>query len=333
MDEHNKHYPLAPHLRPPHNCPPPHGIFPPYFWNGGRGRYSQYWKQRFALLPHLPTSFDNANSIYELISWVQRFMKMLADDFQNLELEFEEFKDAITELIVELVPQLIREFIHSKEFHDRIFELIWEWWYEFQEDRIKAIEDKLKELEDRIEQLEDMVFDAEYEDLVEGRDYTIEMFNNYYTEDFPIRVGIINGYDRWLLRITCERLKNDNVAGMIQSHNRTLAVEPRSAIFGIKFIGNYSALGSALNPSSNKNNGSKIWNIYPKDIRATWEAHFDVVRYWDAQDYVFTFRSLTDGYNTQYHEVAEYTNLDDHKADYCLFQYDLVLLKPPTTTP
>ena len=60
-----------------------------------RGRYSQYWIERWGLIPELPTSFDNANSIYELIAWLQRAFKQLLDDFQQLESEFEDFKNVL----------------------------------------------------------------------------------------------------------------------------------------------------------------------------------------------------------------------------------------------
>ena len=46
------------------------------FFKNYRGRYSQYWIERWGLIPELPTSFDNANSIYEFLAWLQRAFKM-----------------------------------------------------------------------------------------------------------------------------------------------------------------------------------------------------------------------------------------------------------------
>ena len=86
------------------------------FFKNYRGRYSQYWVERWGLIPELPTSFDNANSIYELIAWLQRAFKNLLDDFQQLESEFEDFKNAIIDLLEYLIPELIRRYHNSTEF-------------------------------------------------------------------------------------------------------------------------------------------------------------------------------------------------------------------------
>ena len=81
-----------------------------------RGKYSQFWIERWGLIPELPTSFDNANSIYELLAWLQRAFKNLLDDFQQLESEFEDFKNAIIDLLEYLIPELIRRYSNSAEF-------------------------------------------------------------------------------------------------------------------------------------------------------------------------------------------------------------------------
>ena len=86
------------------------------FFKNYRGRYSQYWIERWGLIPELPTSFDNANSIYELLAWLQRAFKNLLDDFQQLESEFEDFKNAIIDLLEYLIPELIRRYHNSAEF-------------------------------------------------------------------------------------------------------------------------------------------------------------------------------------------------------------------------
>ena len=81
-----------------------------------RGKYSQFWIERWGLIPELPTSFDNANSIYELVSWLHRAFKNLLDDFQHLESEFEDFKNATIDLLEYLIPELIRRYSNSAEF-------------------------------------------------------------------------------------------------------------------------------------------------------------------------------------------------------------------------
>ena len=85
------------------------------FFRAYRGRYSSYWVERWGLIPSIPTSFDNANSIYELLAWLQRAFKQLLDDFIALESEFEDFKNALTELLENLVPLLIKRYMESAE--------------------------------------------------------------------------------------------------------------------------------------------------------------------------------------------------------------------------
>ena len=89
-----------------------------------RGKYSQFWIERWGLIPELPTSFDNANSIYELVSWLQRAFKNLLDDFQQLEAEYEDFKNAIIELLEHLTPELIRRYHDSAEFRTIFISLL-----------------------------------------------------------------------------------------------------------------------------------------------------------------------------------------------------------------
>lgn len=139
----------------------PHGFYGELgdYFHGYRGRYSQYWSMRWGMIPQLATSFDNSNDVYELLAWLQRGFKMLLDDFANLELEFEEFKNAITEMLEVLIPELIIKFVHSKEFQEIIKEIIWNWWNENKETIIKEIVDglkideKLKEIWDKINEI------------------------------------------------------------------------------------------------------------------------------------------------------------------------------------
>ena len=88
------------------------------FFRSYRGRYSSYWVERWGLIPSIPTSFDNANSVYELLAWLQRAFKQLLDDFVALESELEDYKNALTELLEQLIPLLIRRYMESKEADD-----------------------------------------------------------------------------------------------------------------------------------------------------------------------------------------------------------------------
>ena len=128
------------------------------FFRAYRGRYSSYWVERWGLIPSIPTSFDNANSIYELLAWLQRAFKQLLDDFVALESEFEDFKNALTELLENLVPLLIKRYMDSAEA-DRWFTGKADKYYErvikpYIDEQIRNLKEKveqdLRELENRI---------------------------------------------------------------------------------------------------------------------------------------------------------------------------------------
>lgn len=118
------------------------------FFRAYRGRYSSYWVERWGLIPSIPTSFDNANSIYELLAWLQRAFKQLLDDFVALESEFEDFKNALTELLENLVPLLIKRYMESAEA-DR--------WFTGKADKYYArvikpyIDEQIRNLKEKIE--------------------------------------------------------------------------------------------------------------------------------------------------------------------------------------
>ena len=119
------------------------------FFRNYRGRYSSYWVERWGLIPSIPTSFDNANSIYELLAWLQRAFKQLLDDFVALESEFEDFKNALTELLENLVPLLIKRYMESAEA-DRWFTGKADKYYErvikpYIDEQIRNLKEKIKQ--------------------------------------------------------------------------------------------------------------------------------------------------------------------------------------------
>lgn len=117
------------------------------FYKRWHGQYSRYWVERFGLIPELPTSFDNANSIYELLAWLQRAFKALLDDFLSLEAEVQDFKEAFADMIEDLLPELIRRFFNSKEFDDLLKKKMDEYFNRV----IKPyIDQKIQELKDYI---------------------------------------------------------------------------------------------------------------------------------------------------------------------------------------
>lgn len=120
------------------------------FFTSYRSRYSQTWEMSMGLIPELPTSFDNANDTYALMRWLQSGFKQLMDDFLNLEMEFEDFKNALIELLIKLIPDIIREFIHSEEFRQYIFNLIDEWYKNNLEQTINNILNDIKDIKQEI---------------------------------------------------------------------------------------------------------------------------------------------------------------------------------------
>lgn len=144
------------------------------FFRAYRGRYSSYWVERWGLIPSIPTSFDNANSIYELLAWLQRAFKQLLDDFVALESELEDYKNALTELLEQLIPLLIRRYMESKEadkwFNDKAdiyYKKIIKPYIDAEIAKVnkkiadleKKVDDEVKRLDGRIDALNDKLDD------------------------------------------------------------------------------------------------------------------------------------------------------------------------------
>lgn len=127
------------------------------FYHDYRLRYNRYWIRRLGMIPHLPTSLDNSNSIYELLAWLQRAFKGLLDDFINQQIEFEQFKNAITELLEVLVPELIRKYVKSDEFRKIIYGIIDEWYEEKLKPIIEKIQDDIENNKQEINNLKNEI--------------------------------------------------------------------------------------------------------------------------------------------------------------------------------
>lgn len=133
------------------------------FFRAYRGRYSSYWVERWGLIPSIPTSFDNANSLYELLAWLQRAFKQLLDDFVALESELEDYKNALTELLEQLIPLLIRRYMESKEadkwFNDKAdiyYNKVIKPYIDAEIAKVnKKVDDEVKRLDGRIDALND----------------------------------------------------------------------------------------------------------------------------------------------------------------------------------
>lgn len=328
------------------------------FFNQYRGRYSQYWKERMSIIPHLPQSFDNANDIYELMSWLQKAFKHLLDDFQNLELEFEEFKNAITELIEVLVPQIIREFVKSEEFRELITEIIREWYSkelktiikEIQKDIselysrvekietiIEVIENKIKEIEKIIDELIKRIEDIEktlqgilgsgYVRLVQGVDYDVLFHNDFYTASKDITVQAIELYDRFMIKISANNdektyLEHKDLNKITLRHSKPIVEVMESNILSLRFKGKYKQINK--NSSVVNSSGRGLWNVRPFNLRASWEVTYGRSRNL-IDDYPFTLCgvSYADGYNSDFNIY----NSKDIYLESGNFNYDITFMK------
>ena len=171
------------------------------FFRNYRGRYSSYWIERWGLIPELPTSFDNANSIYELLAWLQRAFKQLLDDFVALESELEDFKNAFTELLENLVPLLIRRYMASKEADA---------WFTEKADRyyqtvIKPyIDNEVRKLNERIDRevqiLNDRI-DREVQKLNERIDREVQKLTHHITSEVNRLDGKTHALETALMKL------------------------------------------------------------------------------------------------------------------------------------
>lgn len=137
--------------------------FPNYddYFNDYRNRYNAYWVRRFGMIPELPTSLDNSNSIYELLAWLQRAFKALLDDFINMQLEFDQFKNALTDMLERLIPELIRQYVHSDEFRKIIEDIIDDWYNRFLKPILDEINNKIDNLNNQLGDINNKLGDLE----------------------------------------------------------------------------------------------------------------------------------------------------------------------------
>ena len=167
------------------------------FFRAYRGRYSSYWVERLGLIPSIPTSFDNANSVYELLAWIQRAFKQLLDDFVALESELEDYKNALTELLEQLIPLLIRRYMESKEADDWFNEKADIYYNKIIKPYIdaeiakvnkkiadleKKVDDEVKRLDGRIDALNDKL-EKEIKKLDDRITKEVETLNNRITAE------------------------------------------------------------------------------------------------------------------------------------------------------
>ena len=159
------------------------------FFRAYRGRYSSYWVERWGLIPSIPTSFDNANSVYELLAWIQRAFKQLLDDFVALESELEDYKNALTELLEQLIPLLIRRYMESKEadiYYNKIIKTYIDAEIAKVNKKIadleKKVDDEVKRLDGRIDALNDKL-EKEIKKLDDIITKEVETLNNLITAE------------------------------------------------------------------------------------------------------------------------------------------------------
>lgn len=202
------------------------------FFKNYRGRYSQFWSRHYQLIPNLPSSFDNANDIYELLAWLQGAFKYLLDDFVKLENEFHEFKDAITELLEYIIPSIIRDFSQSEEFKEIIDNLIQQW-YDL---HIQPIIDELRikdALQDSvIESLNQLISDK-YQELIVAMGGLQTSLNNKIEETENKLLELVNA-------LTVKNQQLENIVNNLTTNNTQLSQALTKLITNLEQSGAWS---------------------------------------------------------------------------------------------
>lgn len=189
---------------------------------------------------------------------------------------------------------------------------------------IESIKEEIRKIIERIEKIETMIKDlnkkldalsggGEYTILKMGTDYNLTFYNNFYTPDKYLQVGIIDLSDRSIIRVqngisslnnvtNSYGLKHDNIQTEFKlRHSDKTNDSPLSRIFKVEFLGKYSYLNDA--PIVEQTAGG-LWNMRPVESRASYEigGRFDN---YNGEPLTFVGISYIDGYNTQFDVYKE----------------------------
>lgn len=293
-----------------------------------RSRYYQKFYQHLGAIPDLPQNYGNANDRYQLLAWLHRAFKHLLDDFVQLELEFEQFKKELLETLEILIPSLIREYTNSKEFYEKIIEIINGWYEKYlkeiieqiQKDirdirekikeiieRIEKIEKEIKEIKDRLTQIEktlEGILGGGYTKLKKGVDYEVKFHNGFSTQSNDITVSVIELYDRYMVKFSATNddktyLEHKNLNNITLRHSQPIEDAMESNIFSIKFIGKYADINS--NSQVINASGEGLWNVRPFNLRASWNLSYGRSRnLFSGYPITICGVSYADGYNTDF---------------------------------
>lgn len=183
------------------------------------------------------------------------------------------------------------------------------------EDRLDAIEEQIRLIWieiDNIYTLLDALRGTGYERLAESR-FSARFYNNWYTESGTVRLDYIETpyevYVRGLSPVGTERLQNDDILSNVrQRHEKTLAQEPQSAIYGVNFTGASSAWNNyEFTNVSEVSNG--IWNLNTNasprpPIR--WHAGCQYNTGYDGNKITANITQYADGFNSQFSNLINY---------------------------
>lgn len=165
-----------------------------------------------------------------------------------------------------------------------------------------------------------------YTPMTKGVDYNIGFYNGFYTSNSgtgsqtqDLNIGYIETFGQYQIKINTEigssrtmynGIMMDNGTDNVEMRHSTSSADvPKSWIYGITFIGNFSSLNS-LNLLDNDNQSNGIWNLSPASARARWQHNSIMNKNVTGSSYTFltSWVSYADGYNQQL--STYYTNGD-----------------------
>lgn len=170
--------------------------------------------------------------------------------------------------------------------------------------------------------------------LRRGTDYELYFYNGFHIEEAPgdLNIRLSETNDAWYLQINADtsnasrNLQNDNLNNVQMKHGTNIEEVPLSHMFRVQFLGNYAAINNATNWSNTSGASNGIFNIYPKNLRASWQHSAGAYRNTSrGTGWLFAFASYADGYNTQLYDEYQADTLEGR---YLNFTFTMTIGKP-----
>lgn len=255
------------------------------------------------IYPTMPLDFDNTLSYIEQIGLLYAKMNELLRIVAKMLEEFYDYADDLFEAIVNIYNEIVDMYNEINEIYEDI-KLI--------EGNITNIYNDIKDIYQNIQEIYNNILDVlgnRYVTLNPSTDYDTFYYNDWYSDVGYQLVNIIEGPTQINIAFTGSvqtgtRPKNDNLLANTQfRHTSTVAEVPRSAIYSIRFKGEYSSWNDYTLRNITENTG--IWNVRPVSARASWEATCVINRSdYDSGKFIVSAVSYADGYNTQFSQYG-----------------------------